>query len=133
IIVHMFHKQQEWCYQLIVITGILLITTLAACSSNEKVQGSTTNHSEINYSEAVDYTITGIEPGAGLTLSTEKVLEEYDNLTGWDLELSSTAGMLVELEQAIENEEPIIITGWKPHWMFAKYPELKYLEDPKGT
>src|SRR5690606_40676965 len=30
------------------------------------------------------------------------------------------------------NEEPIIITGWNPHWMFAKYPDMKYLDDPKG-
>src|SRR5690606_21009041 len=40
--------------------------------------------------------------------------------------------MLGALDVAIKNKEPIIVTGWNPHWKFYKY-ELKYLEDPKGT
>jgi len=40
--------------------------------------------------------------------------------------------MLGSLEQAIRNEDPIIITGWTPHWMFSSY-DLKFLEDPQGT
>ena len=40
--------------------------------------------------------------------------------------------MTVALGQAIKNNEDIVITGWSPHWMFAKY-DLKYLADPKGT
>ena len=52
-------------------------------------------------------------------------------MAGWTLDISSTAAMMAELDKAIANEEPIIITGWNPHWMFAKYPDLKYLEDPK--
>ena len=39
---------------------------------------------------------------------------------------------MTELRGAIENEEPIVITGWNPHWMFAEYPDMKYLEDPQG-
>ena len=114
--------------------GLLL---LGACGSgetnNEQPEGDATpTDEEVNYSEAVDYTITGIEPGAGITVTTEKVIEEYENLAGWTLDISSTAAMMAELDKAIANEEPIIITGWNPHWMFAKYPDLKYLDDPKG-
>lgn len=54
----------------------------------------------------------------------------YDNLEGWDVQESSTAGMLVSLREAIANEEPIIIPGWQPHWMYEEF-DLKNLEDPE--
>jgi glycine betaine/proline transport system substrate-binding protein len=79
--------------------------------------------------EEVDYTIIGIEPGAGITQATNTALEEYENLAGWNHEESSTAAMLTELREAINNEEPIIVAGWTPHHKFAQY-DLKYLDDP---
>lgn len=115
------------------VTGAMF---LAACSGNdandEQNDGATNDTQVENIGEMVDYTITGIEPGAGISVTTEKALEEYENLAGWSVELSSTAAMMAELDKAIENEEPIIITGWNPHWMFAKYPDMKYLEDPQN-
>src|SRR5690625_1141922 len=39
--------------------------------------------------------------------------------------------MTAELDKAIKNEEPIIITGWTPHWKFTKHPTMKFLDDPK--
>ncbi|MEK4425604.1 glycine betaine ABC transporter substrate-binding protein [Solibacillus sp. FSL K6-1523] len=77
-------------------------------------------------------TITGIEPGAGIMMATEKALEEYPNLNSWSLLPSSSGAMTVALKQAIANEEDIIVTGWSPHWKFASY-DLKYLEDPQGV
>ncbi|MGM9903772.1 MAG: ABC transporter permease/substrate binding protein [Enterococcus sp.] len=74
--------------------------------------------------------ITGIEPGAGVVNAAENTLEQYDNLADWTVETSSSGAMTVALGQAIKKQEPIVITGWTPHWMFAKY-DLKYLEDPK--
>src|SRR5690625_2910727 len=115
--------------------GLTSAIVLTGCSegSDDSTEGNSTDENgTVNYSEAVDYTITGIEPGAGISVTTEKAIEEYDNLQGWEVELSSTAAMMAELDSAIENEEPIIVTGWNPHWMFAKYPDLKYLDDPKG-
>ena len=116
--------------KIIFITAILLIILVAGCSSDE---GEKNSEGEEGYSEAVDYTITGIEPGAGITVTTEKAIEEYDSLKGWELEQSSTAAMISELDSAMVNEEPIVITGWNPHWMFTKYPDMKYLEDTKGV
>lgn len=79
-----------------------------------------------------DHTITGIEPGAGITAATEKAQEEYDNLADWNLLTSSSGAMTTALSKAIKNKEEIIVTGWSPHWKFAKY-DLKYLDDPKGV
>lgn len=76
--------------------------------------------------------ITGIEPGAGVVAAAEKTQKAYNNLSDWSVETSSSGAMTVALGQAIKNREEIVITGWSPHWMFAKY-DLKYLEDPKDT
>ncbi|QDP42069.1 glycine betaine ABC transporter substrate-binding protein [Radiobacillus deserti] len=95
-------------------------------SNGEKKEAS------VNVGKEIDYTITGIEPGAGITQSTDNALNEYENLAGWEQEKASTGAMLTELGDAIDNEEPIIVAGWTPHYMFAKW-DLKYLEDPKNV
>ncbi|SEQ58969.1 glycine betaine/proline transport system substrate-binding protein [Granulicatella balaenopterae] len=77
-------------------------------------------------------TITGVESGAGVVSATEQVLKDYPNLADWQLVPSSSGAMVTALGKAIENGQDIIITGWSPHWMFAKY-DLKYLQDPKES
>jgi ABC-type proline/glycine betaine transport system substrate-binding protein len=80
---------------------------------------------------AVEHTIVGIEPGAGLMMATEEAVEKY-GLSDWTLLESSSAAMATELQSAYEAQEPIIVTGWTPHWKFAKM-DLKYLEDPQNV
>ncbi|EIM2512850.1 glycine/betaine ABC transporter substrate-binding protein, partial [Listeria innocua] len=46
--------------------------------------------------------------------------------------VSSTGAMIAELDQAINNEEDIVVVGWKPHWMFMDY-DLKMLDDPENV
>lgn len=82
--------------------------------------------------DEADRTITGIEPGAGITAATEKALDEYDSLADWNFVTSSSGAMTTSLAKALKEKEEIIVTGWSPHWKFAKY-DLKYLEDPKGV
>lgn len=115
----------------LLILGLAPILLLAACDNGE-TENSTEAQGGINYSEEVDYTITGIEPGAGITEVSYDTLDSYDNLAGWNLEESSTAGMLAQLDNAIKNEEPIVFTGWVPHHMFIEY-DLKILDDPQNT
>ncbi|SEP80797.1 glycine betaine ABC transporter substrate-binding protein [Piscibacillus halophilus] len=75
--------------------------------------------------------ITGIEAGAGVVSSAENSIEDY-GLDGWEVQTSSSGAMATALGEAINNEEPIVVTGWTPHWKFAEY-DLKYLEDPEGS
>ncbi len=84
-----------------------------------------------NVREKLDGTITGIDPGAGLTRLSKKAIEEY-GLDDYDLQISSGAGMTAALERAVNRDEWIVVTGWSPHWKFGAY-DLRYLEDPKGV
>ncbi|MDN6193639.1 MAG: glycine betaine ABC transporter substrate-binding protein [Alkalibacterium sp.] len=81
-------------------------------------------------SDEADMAITGIEPGAGVVAATETALEEYENLSDWEVKTSSSGAMVTQLKDAYENEEEIIVTGWSPHWKFQSY-DLKYLDDSK--
>jgi glycine betaine/proline transport system substrate-binding protein len=77
---------------------------------------------------AFDGRIVGIDAGAGVMTKTELAIKEY----GLDYKLlpSSGSGMAAELERSIRNNKAIAVTGWVPHWMFAKW-KLKFLDDPK--
>lgn len=81
--------------------------------------------------EKLDGTITGIDPGAGLTRLSRQAIEEY-GLDGYELQISSGAGMTAALQRAVRRDEWIVVTGWSPHWKFGAY-ELRYLDDPKGV
>ncbi len=76
--------------------------------------------------------ITGVEPGAGLSEQIENSFDRYPNLDDWDHQESSTGAMLTQLQQAIANEEEIVVTLWRPHWVFIE-EDLKMLEDPENA
>lgn len=73
--------------------------------------------------------IYGIAAGAGIHANTEKAIVEYK----LDLEqmTSSETSMMTALKKAVSNQEWVVITGWKPHFMWSEYA-LKALDDPKG-
>ena len=81
------------------------------------------------YSKDFDGKITGIDAGAGVMRRAEEAVKEYQ-LTDIKLMPSSGPGMATALTRAIKNEKAIVVTGWIPHWMFAKW-KLRFLEDPK--
>ncbi|WP_435748653.1 glycine betaine ABC transporter substrate-binding protein [Microbacterium sp. PMB16] len=80
----------------------------------------------------LDGKIYGIEPGAGLTAQTQKMLPTYGLDGEYELVTSSTAAMLTELKSATEKKEDIAVTLWRPFWANDAFP-VKDLEDPKGA
>ncbi|WP_054710398.1 glycine betaine ABC transporter substrate-binding protein [Bacillus sp. JCM 19041] len=117
-------------------TSLALAVTLAACGSddnNDTGQGSVEDEADMLSQEDIAEnltSITGIEPGSGVMTATENAIEEY-NL---DLELDDmgSAYMTQVLDTAISNHEPVVVTGWTPHWKFEAF-DLKYLEDPENV
>lgn len=80
------------------------------------------------YSAELGETIIGIEAGSSLMNKTENDVMPHYGLTNFTLVSSSEKSMISELEQAYENKEFIVMTLWRPHWLFHEY-DLKFLED----
>ncbi len=75
-----------------------------------------------------DGKVIGIDAGAGIMKTSEKVIEKYD--LDFKLIASSGPAMTAALKEAYGSEEWIVITGWRPHWMFGRW-DLKFLrQDP---
>src|SRR5699024_6915042 len=71
--------------------------------------------------EKLDWEITGISPGAGeMKLAENEVIPGY-GLDDWELIESSGPAMATALSDAIDNEEPIVVTLWTPHWTFNEF------------
>jgi glycine betaine/proline transport system substrate-binding protein len=72
--------------------------------------------------------IVGIDAGAGVMKKADDVIKAYKlSLT---LMPSSGSAMTAELARQMNRNKPVVVTGWAPHWMFAKW-KLKFLDDPK--
>ena len=78
-----------------------------------------------NVKDEFNSEITGIDAGAGVMKTTNNVIEEYN--LDYDLISSSGPAMTSALQKAYKNQEPIVVTGWKPHWMFGRF-DLKFLK-----
>ncbi|MDT8901665.1 glycine betaine ABC transporter substrate-binding protein [Anaeroselena agilis] len=85
---------------------------------------------EMNGAKAkFDGKIIGIDSGAGIMKATDKAIKDYG--LGFKLIPGSGPAMTAALKDAVEKKEWVAVTGWKPHWKFARW-KLKFLEDPKG-
>ena len=74
--------------------------------------------------------ITGIDAGAGIMKTSEQVLADYA-LEDFELLSSSGPAMTAALSKAYDEQEWIVVTGWRPHWMFGRW-DLKFLQqDPE--
>ena len=108
--------------------ALLIIPIISACSSQTAPY-----NSKEKLGPQINYTITGIDAGAGVMASTQNALSDYKLAdSNWQLQPSSTSAMTSTLDKAYKNKQPIVVTGWQPHWMFKKY-KLKFLKDPKNV
>lgn len=107
----------------ITLLAFILGMVLSACNASSDTSEGENGEKELELEE-----IIGIEPGSGTMNMAEETIKEY-NL---DMELvpSSEPAMMTELQGAIKEERPIVVTLWQPHWAFDKY-DLKILDDPK--
>ena len=72
-----------------------------------------------------DSQIIGIDAGAGVMKTSEQVIDMYN--LDYRLVASSGPAMTAALQDAITNNEWIVVTGWRPHWMFGRW-DLKFLQ-----
>lgn len=73
--------------------------------------------------------ITGIDPGAGMMNTLNAFIDGNESWSAkYEVLDSSDATMTVALDNAVQNNDSIVVTLWSPHWAFNKY-DLTYLED----
>ena len=78
------------------------------------------------YRDELGGQIVGIESGAAINQQAEEVIQQ-EALDGFQVVASSGPAMAASLRRAYERQEPIVLTGWKPHWMWGQF-DLKFLE-----
>ena len=83
------------------------------------------------YADKFHHMIVGIDPQAGVMHNAQKAIEAY-GLDSFRLVKGSEKSMTRALGRAISRQEWIVVTGWVPHWKFARW-ELKFLDDPKNV
>jgi glycine betaine/proline transport system substrate-binding protein len=82
------------------------------------------------YADRFGGRIVGIDPEAGEMGIAREAIETYR--LPLELVEGTDASMADALEHAIDARQWIVVTGWTPHWMWARW-KLKYLADPKGS
>ncbi|MCF8231371.1 MAG: glycine betaine ABC transporter substrate-binding protein [Bacteroidales bacterium] len=76
-----------------------------------------------------DNPIIGIDSGAGVMIKTRDAIKKYAEAI--DLMNLSEAEMIEHLEDSLRRRNDIVVTGWEPHWIFARY-NVRFLNDPES-
>lgn len=72
--------------------------------------------------------ILGIDSGAGVMRQARKAIEAY-GLNNIVLQNLSEQEMTRLFLESYRRQNEVVITGWEPHWIFARY-DVRFLEDP---
>lgn len=78
-----------------------------------------------------NHRIVGIDAEAGVMHKTRQAMEVY-GLDGFRLIEGSEEAMTKELSEAIRRHKWLVVTGWRPHWSFARW-KLRFLKDPENV
>lgn len=73
--------------------------------------------------------IIGVGTGSIVYKSTKSVIQDY-NLDYRQI-ASTGPAMILMLKKAYKNREPVVVTLWKPHYIWREC-DLKFLKDPKN-
>lgn len=85
------------------------------------------NISDINQLETSERVVYGLDTVSGVMQATKQAFEHYQ--VDGQLVTGNEQELMDKFDLAYQKHEPILITGWVPHWMFGKY-NLKFLNDP---
>jgi len=85
-----------------------------------------------NYRQELDGTLNGIESGAAINGQMQNTLELYEMDDAFSVQAASGPANWQALETAIENEAPIAVAGWKPHWKWNEY-DIKYVDGARTS
>ena len=76
--------------------------------------------------------IQGINPGAGISRFSVKMLDEYGLAdAGYKFHHGSEEDCFGTFENAVKNNEWLVVPLWKPQFLHAQY-KIRELKDPKG-
>ncbi|MCS4058613.1 glycine betaine ABC transporter substrate-binding protein [Salinibacter ruber] len=81
------------------------------------------------YREALGEKIYGIEAGSPTNDNIRQVLDQH-GIEGFSVVAASGPATWQRLRSAIQDRQPIIVAGWKPHWKWSAF-DLRYLKDGK--
>ncbi len=82
--------------------------------------------------------IIGIESDSELMIRSHQMMEEYPGLEGYKLIAGGSEAMVDALAKAIEDKAWVVVTGWSPHYIWARFSptrgrhKLRFLKEPKG-
>ncbi|MES1937609.1 glycine betaine ABC transporter substrate-binding protein [Salinisphaera hydrothermalis] len=82
--------------------------------------------------QRMGHRIQGIDPGAGLMQLSHEALQAYGLSGEYRLAKADAHIMARALAHAESDHQWIVVTGWTPHWIFAKW-RLRFLSDPKNA
>jgi glycine betaine/proline transport system substrate-binding protein len=86
----------------------------------------------VRYGERFDFTIIGIDPGAGMSQTIIQAIEQnVSGMAAFTYTPSSEHIMVDRLGDAMTKGDWIVVPGWTPHWKFIQN-DLKFLRDEEG-